>query len=135
MLFLRGHITNTGNSEESVLAFSYVESTTWNETLIEHHRYAHALAPARDGDRSKVKKLKKSEIRAKTDKKEKKEVDKKQPKTAKSEEVQQKTPVSKTTEEKTHEDKPANVMTIPKYQAAPLPAGSEQPKKGCCVLL
>ncbi|EPB76854.1 hypothetical protein ANCCEY_04066 [Ancylostoma ceylanicum] len=77
-----------------------------------------------DNKKSKVKKLKKSEIRAKTDKKEKKEVDKKQPKTAKSEEVQQKTPVSKTTEEKTHEDKPANVMTIPKYQAAPLPAGS-----------
>ncbi|RCN27174.1 hypothetical protein ANCCAN_27093, partial [Ancylostoma caninum] len=62
-----------------------------------------------------------------------------QPKTAKSEEVQQKTPVFKTiekTEEKTHEDqKPSNVMTIPKYQAAPLPAGSEPQKKGCCVLL
>ncbi|KAL6731798.1 hypothetical protein Aduo_002627 [Ancylostoma duodenale] len=92
-----------------------------------------------------VKKAKKSEIKTKTEKKEKKENEKKQvppissetfynvnnreiqPKTAKSEEVQQKTPVSKTiekTEEKTHEDqKPANVMTIPKYQA-PLPAGS-----------
>ncbi|RCN32361.1 hypothetical protein ANCCAN_21839 [Ancylostoma caninum] len=79
-----------------------------------------------------VKKTKKSETekkeKPKTEKKEKKESEKKQPKTAKSEEVQQKTPVFKTiekTEEKTHEDqKPSNVMTIPKYQAAPLPAGS-----------
>ncbi|KAK6731716.1 hypothetical protein RB195_007903 [Necator americanus] len=85
-----------------------------------------------------TKKMKKSEVKG-SDKREKKEKEneKKTQNTktiTNTEENQQKTPVSKTTEDKTHEDNKPAMMSIPKY-SGPLPAGSEQKKKGCCVVL